>query len=244
MSERQPIFNAPGVVLGLLGVFLAVFLAVDPAWGVLPDETRAWLLVLLAFFPERLGDGASALPGALPGSLPGGQLAAATQFVTHIFVHGDPMHLAINAAWLLAMGTPVARRLGTVRFLAFFLLCGVGGALFFLPFNTAPMVGASGAISGVMGGTLRFLVGPLTDSEPEPLASKAAHADLLSLRDTLTDRRILIGIAAWTVLNIAAALALPVVLDGVSIAWEAHLGGFFTGLLTFGLFDPRPPRSD
>ncbi len=236
MSERQPIFNAPGVVLAVLGAFLAVFLATDPVWGLLPEQTRGRWLALLAFFPERLGDGA--------GSFPGGSLAAGTQFVTHIFVHGDPMHLALNSAWLLAMGTPVARRLGPVRFLAFFLLCGIGGALLFLPFNDAPMVGASGAISGLMGGVLRFLFGPLTDGEPEPLASKAGHADLLSLRDTLTDRRILVAIGAWVVLNIAAALALPAILDGVSIAWEAHLGGFFTGLLAFGLFDPPRPRSE
>jgi membrane associated rhomboid family serine protease len=244
VSERQPIFNAPGIVVAVLGAIVAVFLAVDPTWGLLPDETRAWLLLLLAFFPERLGDGTSALPGTLPGALPGGRLAAATQFVTHIFVHADPMHLAINGAWLLAMGTPVARRLGAVRFLAFFLLCGIGGALLFLPFSAAPMVGASGAISGLMGGALRFLLGPMTDGDPEPLASKAGRAELLSLRDTLTDRRILVGVGAWTVLNVAAAFAIPVVLDGVSIAWQAHLGGFFTGLLTFGLFDPGPPRSD
>jgi membrane associated rhomboid family serine protease len=236
VSERQPIFNAPGVVVAVLGAFVAVFLAADPAWGLLPDEMRGRLLALLAFVPERLTDGADALPGGRP--------AAATQFVTHIFVHGDFMHLAINSAWLLAIGTPVARRLGTVRFLAFFLLCGIGGALLFLPFNAAPMVGASGAISGLMGGALRFLFVPLTDGEPGPLAGKARSADLLSLYDTLTDRRILIGIGAWTVLNIVAALAAPALLEGVNIAWEAHLGGFFTGLLAIGLFEPRPPRSE
>jgi len=236
VSERQPIFNAPGVVVAVLGMFVAVFLAADPAWGLLPDDTRWYLLALTAFVPERLGAGGDAFPG--------GRLAAATQFVTHIFVHGDFMHLAVNSAWFLAMGTPVARRLGTVRFLAFFLLCGIGGALLFLPFNAAPMVGASGAISGLMGGALRFLFGPLSDGEPGPLVSKARHADLLSLYDTLTDRRILIGIGAWTALNIVAALAIPMVFEGVSIAWEAHLGGFFTGLLTIGLFDPGPPRSE
>jgi membrane associated rhomboid family serine protease len=247
VSERQPIFNAPGIVLGVLGVIVGVFLAADLTWGLLPDETRAWLFLLLAFFPERLGDGASALPGTFPGGLPGGRLAAATQLVTHIFVHADPTHLAINAAWLLAMGTPVALRLGPVRFLAFFLLSGIGGALLFLlllPSSTAPMVGASGAISGLMGGALRFLLGPMTDGTPEPLASKAGRAELLSLRETLTDRRILVGVGVWTVLNIVAAYAIPELLDGASIAWQAHLGGFFTGLLTFGLFDPGPPRSD
>ncbi len=233
---RQPIFNAPGVVVAVLGAFLAVFLAADPAWGLLPEDTRLRLLAVLAFIPERVGAGAYMYPG--------GQWAAATQFVTHIFVHGDLTHLAINSAWFLAMGTPVARRLGTVRFLAFFLLCGIGGALLFLPFNAAPMVGASGAISGLMGGGLRFLFGPLTDGQPEPLASKAGSAPLLSLHDTFTDRRILIAIGAWTVLNLVAALAAPAIIEGVSIAWEAHLGGFFTGLLAIGLFDRATPRSE
>jgi membrane associated rhomboid family serine protease len=50
--------------------------------------------------------------------------------------------------------------------------------------------------------------------------------------------------AAWTVLNIVAAIAIPMVFEGVNIAWEAHLGGFFTGLLTVGLFDPAPARSE
>jgi membrane associated rhomboid family serine protease len=236
VSERQPIFNAPGVVVAVLAAFLAVFLATDPAWGLLPEDARLRLLAVLAFVPERLGTGAYMFPGGL--------WAAATQFVTHIFVHGDLMHLAINSAWFLAMGTPVARRLGTVRFLAFFLLCGIGGALLFLPFNTAPMVGASGAISGLMGGGLRFLFGPLTDGQPEPLASKVGRAALLSLYDTLTDRRILIAIGAWTALNVVAALAAPAIFEGANIAWEAHLGGFFTGLLTVGLFDPAPARSE
>lgn len=237
MSERQPIFNAPGVVVAVLGVLVAVFLAADPVWGLLPEEARARLLVLLAFIPERLGDAA--------GTLPGGRLAAATQFVTHIFVHGDPMHLAFNAAWLLAMGTPVARRLGAMRFLAFFLLCGIGGALFFLLFfNVAPMVGASGAISGLMGGVLRLLFVPPTEGGAEAPAGKVAHGEVLSLRDALGDRRVLIVIGSWTVLNIVVALAAPAFLGDVTIAWEAHLGGFFTGFLTFGLFDPRPPRSD
>jgi membrane associated rhomboid family serine protease len=235
VSERQPIFNAPGVVLAVLGALVAVFLALDPEWGLLPDETRARLFVLLAFLPDRLGGGA--------GALPGGRLAAATQFVTHVFVHGDFSHLAINAACLLAIGTPVARRLGPVRFLVFFFLCGFGGALLYLALNAAPMVGASGAISGVMGGALRLLVGPLTDGRPEPLAGKVARAALPSLRESLTDRRILVAVGAWIVLNVAAAYALPEVLDGVSIAWDAHVGGFFTGLLTFGLFDPGPVRS-
>jgi membrane associated rhomboid family serine protease len=232
VSQRQPIFNAPAIVVVLLGAFVAVFLALDATYGVLPEATRGEYLDILAFFPSRLEGDADMLPG--------GRLAGGSQFVTHMFVHGDAMHLAVNAAWFLAFGTPVARRLGAARFVAFFLVCGIGGALLFLPFNIAPMVGASGAISGLMAATMRFLFLPLSEGDAATLAGETHEPPLLSLRESLTNRRILIAIGAWTLLNILLALAAPSLFDGRNIAWEAHLGGFFTGLLTFGLFDPTP----
>jgi membrane associated rhomboid family serine protease len=231
VSERQPIFNAPGVILAVLGLFIAVFLALDPERGLLPHETGAQLFDLLVFNPQRWGRRAEVLAG--------GRLAQVTQFVTHVFLHGGLTHLLINSAWFLAFGAPVARRLGTARFLAFFLLCGVGGALLFLPFNVAPMVGASGAISGLMGAVLRFLFLPLNDGDADALAGDTRPA-LLPLRDALTNRRILIAIAAWVALNFLVALGAPAIVEDQSIAWEAHLGGFFTGFLLFGLFDPTP----
>jgi membrane associated rhomboid family serine protease len=63
----------------------------------------------------------------------------------------------------------------------------------------------------------------------------------LSLSAALTNRRIVIAIAVWTLLNVLAAWGAQAILQEMKIAWEAHLGGFFTGLLTFGLFDPKPP---
>jgi membrane associated rhomboid family serine protease len=235
VSERQPIFNVPGVVVAVLGAFLAVFLAADPTYGLLPDQTRGWLLALLAFFPGRLGEDA--------GMYPGGQVAGLTQFVTHALAHADFVHLAVNSAWFLAFGTPVARRLGAVRFLAFFALCGIGGALLFLLLNGAPMVGASGAISGLMAAAFRFLLVPISEGGTEALAGEMSQPPRLSVAETLSDRRILIAIAAWGILNVLAALAAPYLFEGWNIAWEAHLGGFLTGLLTFGLFDPGPSRS-
>jgi membrane associated rhomboid family serine protease len=235
VSQRQPIFNVPAVVVALLGAFVAVHLV----RGALPDATDNWLVELLAFIPGRLGPDAEEYVG--------GPIAVVTQFVTHIFLHGDATHLAINSAWFLAFATPVARRIGSLRFLAFFLVCGVGGALLFLPLNGAPssaMVGASGAISGLMGAALRFLFLPLMDRDIEALSGDAQRP-LLGLLQTLTNRRILIAIAAWTLLNVLAARGAQAIFQERNIAWEAHVGGFLTGLLLFGLFDPprSPPNS-
>lgn len=232
MSEREPIFNAPRVVVGLLAAFVAVHVVCSS----LPGKQGEWLTTVLAFIPARLA--------GIAGELPGGEAAAITQFVTHIFAHGDVIHLLINSAWFLAFGSSVARRTGVVRFLAFFLLCGIGGALFYLAFNPGmlnSMVGASGAISGLMGAAIRFLLRPLSEGDMEGLAGETRRPPLMSLRATFSDLRILIAVAGWTLLNMVVAWGAPGLADERNIAWEAHLGGFYMGLLTFGLFDRTPP---
>jgi membrane associated rhomboid family serine protease len=229
LDQREPIFNVPGVVLVLLVSLLAVHLVL---W-VLPADENAWLTLVLAFIPARVM--------GLTADLPGGSIAAATSFVTHQFVHGNLTHLVINSAWLLAFGSPVARRTGALRFIAFFLLCGIAGALLYLAVNGSArilVVGASGAISGLMGAAFRFI---FRSMEGGPLGlANASRTPLLSLAETLQDRRILVAIAGWTILNVLLAWGAVGLLDeAAGIAWEAHLGGFYAGLLLYGFFD-RP----
>ena len=229
VSHREPIFNVPGVVLWLLATFFAVHFL---RW-VLPADQSKWLTEVLAFIPARLG--------GFVADLPGGRIAAVTAFVTHQFVHGDLAHLLINLAWLLAFGTPVARRTDPVRFLAFFLLTGIAGALLYLAVNGGIpilVVGASGAISGLMGAAFRFLFSSAEDGGGLALAG-ARSTPLMPLADTLRDRRILIAVAGWTVLNVLLAWGGAGLTEAAGIAWEAHLGGFYAGLLLYGFFD-RP----
>jgi len=228
VREREPIFNVPRVVVVLLGAFAVVHLV----RYLLPEEQAAWLTGALAFIPARLT--------GLASELPGGDVAGVTQFVTHLFVHGDLTHLMINSAWLLAFGSSVARRTGAARFLVFFILCGIAGALAYVAFSgnaLSMMVGASGAISGLMGAAFRFLFQALRDGDTEGLAGETRHAPLMSLRATLTDRRVMLAVAGWTLINLLMAWGASGLLDGADIAWEAHLGGFYMGLLTFGFFD-------
>src|SRR5262245_19522019 len=227
--EQQPIFNAPGVVIWLLTLFFAVHLLL---WGVLPAPESEWLVLALAFIPARIFGAAA--------DLPGGQVAVLTSFVTHQFVHGNLPHLIVNSAWCLAFGAPIARRTDAWRFLVFFVLCGVVGALVYLAVNgdaRVLMIGASGSISGLMGAAFRFVFRNLREAGAAALPN-TVRAPLLSLPATLQDRRILTMIVGWTVLNVLLA-EVPGLTEAAGIAWEAHLGGFYAGLLLYGFFD-RP----
>jgi len=102
------------------------------------------------------------------------------------------------------------------------------------------VVGASGAISGLMGAAFRFLFRSIADGGPLGLAN-ARSTPLMPLAETLSDRRILMAVAGWTVLNVLLAWGASGLTEAAGIAWEAHLGGFYAGLLLYGFFDRPPP---
>lgn len=232
MQKSQPVFNVPGVVLLLLGLCAGV----HGVRALISPADNAWLTAMLAFIPARYGP--------FFGELPGGELVRYTSFVTHLFVHGDLTHLLVNGAWLLAFGTPVARRTSIPAFLLLFLICGIGGAVLYLAVNgpvVTLLIGASGAISGLMGAAFRFLYAGL-DEGPRGFADATRYAPLAALKDALRDRRIMTAIVIWSALNLMLALGAAGLTDAGGIAWEAHIGGFFTGFLLYGWFDTPPQR--
>lgn len=231
VSKSEPIFNVPFAVVLLIGLCVGVHLVRQA----LPVGDNAWVTALLAFIPARLGPQVLDLPGGVP--------ARYTSFITHLFVHGDAMHLTINSAWLLAFGTPVARRTGVLRFLGLFFLCGIAGAAFYVLVNgliVTLLIGASGAISGLMGAAFRFLYAGI-DAGPGEFSTATRFAPLPSLGTTLRDRRVVTSIVVWAALNVLLAMGAPILTDAGGIAWEAHLGGFLAGFLIYGWFDRPPP---
>ena len=144
------------------------------------------------------------------GSFPGGLAADVWTFVTYALLHGSWTHLILNSVWLLAFGTPVARRFGAARFLAFFAVTAAGGALAHLYFYVGmrvPMIGASAAISGFMAAAIRFAFqrgGPLRligNNEDD-----AYRVPALPLRAVLRDPRVLIFLGVWFGLNLLFGL--------------------------------------
>jgi membrane associated rhomboid family serine protease len=232
---NEPVFNVHAVVVAVL----ALLVSVHVARSFLSPDHDLWVVVAGAFIPGRYGTGGTELPG--------GVSALYLSPLTHMFLHGDWLHLALNAAWLLAFGGAIAARTGTLRFLIFFVLCGLGGALAFYIVNpelVQPMIGASGAISGLMGGTLRFLFPAMESGGFRRLREAPRTIPLMSLSETLQDRRVLMTSAILVVLNLLTIIGFGTAQYSGGIAWEAHLGGYVIGLFTYGLFDNVRQREE
>jgi membrane associated rhomboid family serine protease len=234
-TGAEPIFNVPPMVLGLLAIMIGVMLwrlALDP-------EADTIFVLMLALIPARLA--------GLASELPGGAAAVYTQFVTHMFVHADAMHLAFNGASLLAFAGALEKRVGAFRLLLFFLVCGLAGAVTFIAVNPgllAPMIGASGAIAGLMGGVMRFFFSALDRGGLWRLTHAPRSVPLMPLSAALQDRRMLAVTASFIIMNIAAMVGFGDLNANNAIAWEAHVGGYLAGLFLFGLFDIAPHHEE
>jgi len=229
--NREPIFNVPRVVLIVLGAFLAVHVL----RGVLSPEQDAAFSLTLAFIPARYSGFAWVYPG--------GVIAEFTSPVTYMFVHGDLTHLAINGAWLLAFGAAIARRAGSARFLTFSLFCGLAAIATFYLFHigqAVPVVGASGAISGLMAGALRFILPALQSGGIAVFRDNPRALPLVPVDKMLRQPQTLTVIGIWVALNFLFGIGGTALVNGAAIAWEAHLGGFVAGLLAYGYFDRGP----
>jgi membrane associated rhomboid family serine protease len=214
---------------------------------VLVHAVRTWVLTpadddrflrYFAFSPERYEPSAQWAVTWL-----GGWPAEVWTFVTYALIHGDWTHLGLNAIWLLAFGSAVARRFGALRYLALFVIAAAAGAGAHYaahPGDFWPMVGASAAISGYMAAAIRFIFqagGPLSFMAASDDAAYRMPAEPLLV--CLRDPRVLIFLGVWFGLNLLLGLTtFPMLTEGQSIAWQAHIGGFMAGLLLFPLLDP------
>ena len=144
--------------------------------------------------------------------------------VTHAFLHANWLHIFFNGLWLLLLGSRLYQFLGAGRFLLFFVLTAVGGAAAQILFDwgqLAVMIGASGVVFGLLGAGAFIWVLQPGDRGLERVKKIAWYC------------------AIMMVLNVGYAMVGG--FGGVEkIAWEAHAGGFFTGLAIFPLLRRKP----
>jgi membrane associated rhomboid family serine protease len=197
----------PVVTWALIAVNIIIFL-----FEIGSDQTTQAILGSFAANPAAITHGVQAT-GPVPPEL---------TLVTSMFLHGGWGHLLGNMIYLWVFGDDIEEAIGSLRFLIFYLLCGIIAALVFVAFNmhsTTPLIGASGAISGVLAAYL--------------LLRPCARVTVFILRIVLRVRAYWV-IGAWALLQIF--LLAQHSDDGV--AYLAHVGGLAAGAILFLVMRP------
>ncbi len=219
IHDDNPTVIKPWVTYALIAVNVVVFV-----WQYsLPPETIAATAYQLGVIPAVLL-GTDTLPADLA------IVPAWTTLITSMFMHGGLLHLGGNMLYLWIFGNNVEDAMGHTRFLVFYLLTGFAASALQIamdPDSTIPVIGASGAISGVLGAYL--LLYP--------------HAIIKMLVPIFIIIRVFKIRAVW-VLGIYFLLQIGGVIssgltpedEGGGIAYGAHLGGFIAGVLLIGFF--------
>jgi membrane associated rhomboid family serine protease len=205
MRASEPAINLPPATLALLALTLGVHALLE-----FLAPRSVWLIFdVLGFVPARYSGG---IELGWPGFV--------APFA-YLFLHGDWMHLLVNLVTLAAFGAGVERRVGASTMLSLYFLCGlVAAAAHFAvyPDSDDPVIGASGAISGLMAGALL----------------------VLRERGAMGGNPLIYLAGVWIVVFTLPDLLSLSVAGGARVAWVAHIGGFVAGLVLFQAFVRRP----
>jgi membrane associated rhomboid family serine protease len=232
LGDDNPTLHKPVMTLALLAAMFAVFIFLQGGgfdqiklasticdWGMVPGELT---------HRARLGVGVPIAPG-LACVVDNSPINKFTPLIS-IFLHGGWMHILGNALFFWVFGNNIEDSMGPGRFLAFYLICGLAAAATHIVMNPAspvPTVGASGAISGILGAYLVLY--------PQVRVRMFFVFFIVPVRAWLV-------LIWWFFVQVISALpqlsqVSPDVSSGVAV-W-AHVGGFITGMILIKLFENR-----
>jgi membrane associated rhomboid family serine protease len=224
LKSEEPRRSAPFITILLIALNFFVFffqLSLPPKaenalvanMGVVPVRAKQ----MLAHPVGRIG------PTAVP-------------LVTSMFLHGGWLHILGNMLFLWVFGGNVEDRLGHLRYLAFYFVCGVGSAIVHILVNwgsKVPTIGASGAISGIMGAYIVLF----------PRTRVLTLVPLIIFFFTIRLPALLM-IGYWFAIQFLSGVSSLGESDQGGVAWWAHIGGFLLGaFLVWGLRESRPRAS-
>jgi membrane associated rhomboid family serine protease len=226
LSDDNPVRTVPFVTMSLIGLCILAYL-----WELSLDSKSELALTLLGLTPDSLVRSAI---------VPGLGLPAWTTLLTSMFLHASILHIFGNMLYLGIFGNNIEDAMGHGKFVLFYLACGIAAGMTMVlmdPMSRTPIVGASGAISGVLGSYMLLY----------PRSRVHVIVPLIVIFYPFWVRAVWV-IGVWFALQLATAALTPPTEPGV--AWWAHVGGFAAGLLLTPLlkardvpyFGPRNPR--
>jgi len=207
----------PLVTVGLVALNVLAFLYElnQPTEGALQSFIQAWGVVPHEYTAAR------DLPPAIP-------LPFWTTLITSMFLHGGWMHLGGNMLYLWIFGDNLEKVMGNVKFLLFYLACGIAAGLAHIAFSGAsnvPTVGASGAISGVLGGYLVMF--------PNNRVRVLTRGGVVALPAIAV-------LGFWILIQLINGIgSLGVNAETGGVAYMAHIGGFVAGIVLVKLLAAR-----
>ncbi len=215
LRDNKPTETFPFVTILIILANIAAFvyqLSLEP-------EIREELIMRAGAIPREISNGVDSPP--LLG------YPVQLTLISSMFLHGGFLHIMGNMLYLWIFGNNIEDRVGHLRFIFFYLICGIAAALIHIqgdPQSTVPMIGASGAISGILGA---YLI----------LFPKARVLTLVTLGFFIrfVELPAIIFLGFWILLqfiNVSSS-------SQAGVAWLAHIGGFFAGLLLVPLFKKR-----
>jgi membrane associated rhomboid family serine protease len=230
IRDNVPSRHVPVMTWSLIAANVLVFLY----QLALPAEAQQHLIYVFGIVPARFThpDWASSV---------GFPAASLWPFITSTFLHGGLLHILANMWTLWIFGDNVEDRMGPLRFLAFYLLCGMAsGMLHWMtnPDSTLPTIGASGAIAGVLGAYLRLFPG-----------ARILTLFPIFIFPFFFELPAYFFLGVWFVTQLLSGTFSIGGAAGAAggVAWWAHVGGFLAGLAACPLFLRRgraapPPR--
>lgn len=218
---NPPVFNLAPIVTWV--VIANVLVHIGRMF--LSYPAQEWLFRTFAYVPVRY---------SVEGGLAHDPVAAIVSPIGYTLLHADFMHLFMNMAFLMAFGTVVARRMDELKFLLLYALSAIAGVLtlqILSAESTAVVIGASGAVSGMVGAVAAVSLKSRPGRLPPPRPFNAP-------------RNAAMFIMVWVGLTVVVGV-LPGALFGIDgrIAWESHLGGFILGFFLMPFLEKRLPTS-
>ncbi len=221
LHDDNPTQRFPLITVGLIVACVLAFL-----WQIsLPEAEQRRVVFALGMIPAVLFE-----KRLLPESI--AMVPAGLTLISSMFLHGGWWHLIGNMLYLWIFGNNIEDKLGIPLFIAFYALCGIAAAFAQAlpdPASEIPMIGASGAISGVLGAYLLLF----------PRA-RVLVAVPLGLVITTWRLPALAVLGFWFLMQLVSNLFAPPGQAG--IAWGAHIGGFVAGMLLIVLLKGRDVR--
>lgn len=214
--------NVPSEIIPVvLRIIIVINIAAFIFEMALTPQVRTLLFHLLGIVPARyfFPDWASSVGYPAKDLVP---------FVSYMFLHGSFLHIAFNMWTLWVFADNVEDATGHMRFLIFYLLCGIiagGIQLAISPESTAPIIGASGAIAGIMGAYLVLY----------------PHSHILTLFPIIIIPYFIklpaaLFLIVWFLIQLFSGIFAKMSGDAQSVAWGAHIGGFIAGAILIRLF--------